>query len=112
MDNYEPPVYRAAYELTLAITRFVKDCHQDYKLTLGQRLQSEVLAMAVTIYHVNDSSDKANSLQKALDHCFFARMIMRLLLDIGIMKLETSVALNLKIDEVAKQLSGWKKSIL
>ncbi len=115
MDNHEPPVYRSAYELALAITRFVKDCPGEYKLTLGQRLQSEVLNMFNVIQHVNEknnNADKANDLQKALNQCFYLRMILRLMLDISIMKMETSVALNFKIDDVAKQLTGWRKSMI
>ncbi len=115
MDNQEPPVYRAAYELTLAITRFVKDCPGEYKLTLGQRLQSEVLDIFNIIQHVNeksDNSEKVKELQKALNLCFSIRMILRLMLDISIMKMETSVALNFKIDDVAKQLTGWRKSMI
>ena len=115
MDNHEPPVYRAAYELTLAITRLVKDCRPDYKMTLGQRLQSETLDMSAVIHHINEAGEnagKAKSLQKALSHCFYIRMILRLMLDISIIKLETSLILNLKIDDVAKQLNAWRKSML
>jgi len=110
MTNQDPPVYRAAYELTLAVSRYVKDCHPSYKLTLGHLLQRKVLEMEETIYHVNDSSDKVATLQRALDDCYFIRMIIRLLLDLNIMKLETSIAINFKIDETAKQLAGWKNS--
>jgi len=111
MDNFrEPPVYRAAYDLTLAASRFVKDCHPDYKNTLGLLLQKQVLEMEEAVYRANDDQDKAAVLQRALDGCHFVRMIVRLLLDLNLMKLETNVALNLKIDEVARQLAGWKRS--
>lgn len=110
MDNQEPPVYRAAYELTIVVCRFVKDCDKDYKLTLGLLMQSEVLTMELALYHVNDGDNKSGCIQTALDSCYAVRMIVRLLLDLGIMKLETSVALNIKIEEVARQLGGWKKA--
>ena len=115
MNHNEPPVYRSTYELTVAITRFVKDCHPDYKLTLGQRLQAEVLTMSNIIYHVNEeevNEEKAKILKQALNHCFYIRMILRLMLDISIIKLETSVILNLKVDDVAKQITAWRKSVL
>ena len=111
MSNQEPPIYRSAYELTLSISRFVKDCHASYKLTLGHLLQKEVLQMEATIYHANDQADKALALQTALDSCYFIRIIVRLFLDLNIMKLETNIDLNLKIDETARQLAGWKKSL-
>lgn len=112
MDNREPPIYRVAYELTIAITRYVKDCHQDYKLTLGQTLQKAVLDLQTGIYRINESADRLAALQHSINDCFFIRMILRLLLDINIMKLETSIALNLLLEEVSKQLGGWRKSLL
>ena len=111
MTNQEPPIYRATYELTVAITRFLKFCPNDYKPTLGMLLQTEILKMEAVVFHVNDSENKRNSIQKALDSCYFVRMIIRLFLDLAIMKLETNIALNNYIDECAKQLAGWKKSM-
>jgi len=110
MNDQEPPVYRAAYDLTIAVSRYVKDCDKEYKGTLGLLMQSEVLALELSLYHVNDG-DKLNLIQKALDSCYATRMIARLLLDLGIMKLETSISINLKIEEVGRQLGGWKKSL-
>jgi len=110
MDYQEPPVYRAAYELTLAICRLVKDCPKDYKDNLGRQLQEEALKLETIIYRVNDSENKAVSLQAALASCYLIRMIIRLFLDLGQMKIETNISLNLKIEEVAKQLAGWKKA--
>lgn len=110
MSDQEPPVYRAAYELTIDVCRYVKDCKEDYKGTLGLLMQTEVLNMEMALYHVNDG-EKLDLIQKALDSCYAIRMIARLLLDLGVMKLETSIAINLKIEEVARQLGGWKKSL-
>lgn len=110
MNNQEPPIYRAAYELTIEICRYVKDCKEDYKSTLGLLMQTEVLNMEIALYHVNDG-DKLGLIQKALDSCYTIRMIARLLLDLGVMKLETSISVNMKIEEVARQLGGWRKSL-
>jgi|GEM_PF-1747355 len=116
MDNiHEPPVYRAAYELTLAVCRFVKDCHPDYKTTLGLILQQDVLRLEASLYQINDSEDnetKRRAIQKALDACYQVRMLIRLLIDLGVMKIETNISLNLKIEETSRQLAGWKKHIV
>ncbi|MFA5024680.1 MAG: four helix bundle protein [Patescibacteria group bacterium] len=113
IDTHEPPVYRAAYELTIAVCRFVKDCHPDYKNTLGLLLQQEALRLEAELYRVNEAENneqKVKAIQKVLDACYQTRMIIRLLIDLGIMKVETNIALNLKIEETAKQLAGWKKA--
>lgn len=110
MENQEPPVYRAAYELTIAVCRYVKDCDEKYKGSLGLLLQTKVLEMEMALYHVNDGENKLGFIQKALDSCYAVRMLTRLLLDLGAIKLETSILLNMKIEEVGRQLGGWKKA--
>lgn len=110
MNDQEPPVYRAAYELTIAVCRYVKDCDKSYQGTIGLLLQSEVLNLELALYHANDAGDKIASIQKALDSCYAVRMMVRLLLDLGAMKLETSILVNMKIEEVGRQLGGWKKA--
>jgi hypothetical protein len=112
MDNQEPPVYRAAYELTIDVCRYVKDCDKSYQGTIGLLLQKEVMNMELALYHANDAENKIASIQRALDSCYAVRMIIRLLLDLGVMKLETSISINLKIEEVARQMGGWKKSLV
>lgn len=111
MTNLEPPIYRATYELTIACSRFVADCHEKYKSTLGLLLQTEVLKLEATVFRINESENKILAIQRAIDSCYFVRMIVRLFLDLSIMKLETNVLLNNDIDECAKQLAGWKKSL-
>lgn len=114
MSQYqEPPIYRAAYDLCLSTIRFVKDCHPDYKTTIGALLQKEALDLLMNVYRVNEAEtpiEKVNTIKGALNCCYTVRVISRLLLDLGIIKLETSINLDNKIEETAKQLSGWKKS--
>ncbi len=112
MSNNEPPVYRAAYELTLMLFRWAKDCPKDYQPSLGFLVQEEAIKLESALCHCQEAPDKPALLQKALGSCFLIRLILRLLLDLGFVKIETSVAINLKIDDVANQLSGWRKSLL
>ena len=110
MDNREPPLYKAAYEFTLVASRFVRDCHPAYKLTLGHSLQEKTLAMQAVIYQVNEHSDKVLALQIALDRAYFIKMLLRLFLDMNLMKLETNITLHGLLEDVTKQLHGWKKA--
>ncbi len=110
MDYREPPIYKAAYEFTLAATRFVRDCDRAYKLTLGHLLQSKTLSMQTAIYEINEVDNKVLALQIALDRAYYLKMILRLFLDLNLMKLETNLNLHGLLEEVIKQLQGWKKS--
>ena len=110
LDNREPPLYKASYELTLAITRFVRDCEKQYKMTLGQTLQNRTLLLQAAIYQVNEKTDKVLAIQIALDQAFFIKMLLRLFLDMNLMKLEVNVVLHALLEDVTKQLQGWKKA--
>jgi len=112
MDTREPPLYKVAYEFTLAATRFVRDCHPAYKLTLGHSLQEKTLAMQTVIYQINERDNKVLALQTALDRAYFIKMLLRLFLDMNLMKLETNITLHGLLEDVTKQLHGWKKAQL
>ncbi len=110
MDDREPPIYKASYELTLAITRFVRDCDPGYKMTLGQTLQNRVMLLQAAIYQVNEKLDKILAIQMALNQAYFIKMLLRIFLDMNLMKLETNIILHGLLEDATKQLQGWKKS--
>ncbi len=108
----EPLVYRFFYELSLAISRYVKDCNLNYKSTLGLLMQEEVLKMAKEIYHIHDCEDKVRIIKNLIGSLYIIRLAIRLLLDLGVMKIETNISLNNLIEKNKDQLIGWQKSIL
>jgi hypothetical protein len=111
LDKQAPPIYKTSYNLTLAIIRLVRDCDNDYRMTLGQTLQTRVLLLQIAIYQINEKEDKSSAIQVALNHIFFIKMMLRLFLDINLIKLEVNIALNILSEEVIKQLQGWKNSL-
>ena len=110
MDHREPPIYKASYEFTLAATRFVRDCDGAYKFTLGHLLQSKTLDMQTTIYQINEAENKGLALQIALNRAYYLKMLLRLFMDMSLMKLEVNITLHSLLEEVTKQLQGWKKA--
>lgn len=112
MKYKEPPVYRVSYEMSISVLRFVRDLPVKYQHGLGLILETKTIEMQDVIYRVNESEDKVKAIQVALGKAYFIRMALRLFLDLGLMKTETNVSLNVKIEEVLKQLSGWRDSLL
>ena len=49
----ELPVYKASYDLLLAIFHFVKNFTKEFKYTLGEKLKNETLEMLINIYRAN-----------------------------------------------------------
>ena len=61
------PVYKAAYDLLLAIFRFTKDFGKEYKDTVGESLKKETIELLTLIYRANVKRDKHEVLQEALE---------------------------------------------
>jgi len=54
----ELPVYKATYDLLLAIFRFTKDFVKEYKCTVGESLKKETIELLTLIYRANVKRDK------------------------------------------------------
>ncbi len=106
----EPLVYRRAYELTLVICRYVKDMKSDYKMSLGFLLQKEALEFIHSVYLINDSDNKQVATKVVINRLYFLRSNIRLLLDLGGMKLETNVLINDCLENTLAQLLAWQKN--
>jgi hypothetical protein len=46
----ELPVYKATYDLLLAIFKFTKDFNKEYKYTVGESLIKATIALITVIY--------------------------------------------------------------
>ena len=54
MANYdELPVYKATYDLLLAIFQFTKSFSKEYKYTVGESLKKETIDLITLIYRAN-----------------------------------------------------------
>ncbi len=58
------PVYKATYDLLLAIFQFTKEFSKEYKYTVGESLKKETIALLTLIYRANVTREKDEVLQK------------------------------------------------
>jgi hypothetical protein len=66
MGKYdELPVYKASYDLLIAIFRFTREFNREYKYTVGESLKKETLELITLIYRANSKTDKRETLQSA-----------------------------------------------
>lgn len=54
--------------------------------------------------------NKLGAINEAIYSLFFIKIMLRLFLDLNLMSLETNVLLMNKLEDLSKQLHGWKKS--
>ncbi|MFH0999802.1 MAG: four helix bundle protein [Bacteroidota bacterium] len=58
-------LYKATYDLLLAIFQFTKEFSKEYKYTVGESLKKETIELLVLIYRANSQRNKQETLQKA-----------------------------------------------
>jgi len=111
MAHYnELPVYKATYDLLLAIFQFTKEFSKEYKYTVGESLKKETIELLTLIYRANTIYQKADVLQMAREQIEVIRLLIRVMKDMKQINLEKFVKINQAVENVSKQLAGWQKS--
>jgi hypothetical protein len=105
----EFPVYKATYDLLLAIFQFTKAFSKEYKYTVGESLKKETVELTTLIYRANSRSDKVETLQAAREHIEVIRLLVRLMKDMRQIGINPFVAVNEQVENVSRQLTGWQK---
>jgi hypothetical protein len=105
------PVYKASYDMLLAIFAFTKNFSREYKYTIGERLKNEVIELFILIYRANSTYNKADILKLAREQVEIIRVLIRVMKDMKQISLSSFVAINQNVENVSKQLAGWHKSV-
>ena len=105
----ELPVYKASYDLLLAIFQFTKNFNKEYKYTVGESLKKETIELITLIYRANSRTDKVETLQTAREHIEVIRLLVRLMKDMHQIGIKPFVAVNEQVENVSRQLTGWQK---
>lgn len=111
MGQYnELPVYKATYDLLLSIFQFTRDFSREYKYTVGESLKKETIELLTLIYRANSKYQKVEILQTAREQIEVIRLLIRLMKDMKQISLGKFVKINVVVENVSKQLTGWQKS--
>ena len=107
----ELPVYKASYDLLIAIFEFSGHFKKEYKYTVGESLKKETIELLTLIYRANSRTDKKEVLQEARERIEVIWLFIRLMKDMKQINLKKFVEINKTVENVSKQLTGWQKSI-
>lgn len=107
----ELPVYKATYDLLLAIFMFTGNFKKEFKYTVGESLKKETIELLTLIYRANSRYDKNEVLQAAREQIEVIRLLIRLMKDMHQIGIEKFVQVNQSVENVSKQLTGWQKSL-
>jgi hypothetical protein len=107
----ELPVYKATYDLLLAIFMFTREFKKEFKYTVGESLKKETIELLTLIYRANSRYDKNDVLQTAREQIEVIRLLIRLMKDMHQISIDKFVKINQSVENVSKQLAGWQKSV-
>jgi len=105
------PVYKATYDLLLAIFQFTKDFSKEYKYTVGESLKKETTELLTLIFRANTRKDKHDILREARERIEVIRLFIRLMEDLRQISMKNFVTINQRVEDESKQLTGWQKSL-
>jgi hypothetical protein len=112
MANYdELPVYKASYDLLLEVFSFAKEFKREYKHTIGEDLKKETVKLIILFYRINSGESKIKFLKVARIRVETIRLLVRLTKDLHLINVKKFVALNKRIENVSRQLTGWQRSV-
>ncbi|MDD2636022.1 MAG: four helix bundle protein [Bacteroidales bacterium] len=102
----ELPVYKATYDLFLAIFQFTKEFSKEYKYNIGESLKKETIELLTLIYRANTRCQKTDVLQMAREQIEVIRLLIRVMKDMKQINIEKFVQINHSVENVSKQLNG------
>ncbi len=104
------PVFKKVYDLLLAVYKMTSGLSREYKYTIGEKLKNEVLELLLGIYRANLSWEKEIDIDQCRESAETVRLMIRVLCDLKQINMKKMIALNALIENISKQLSGWRKS--
>ncbi len=110
MNYNELPVYKATYDLFLEIFRFTKNFNKEYKYTVGESIKNETLDLIMLIYRANSKRNRKEIIIEAREKVEVIRLYIRLMKDLQQISIKRFVQVNIQLENVSKQLTGWQKS--
>jgi hypothetical protein len=108
----ELPVYKASYDLVLAVFTLIKNFKKEYKYTIGEKVKNEAIEVITNVYRANCTTDKTPYITKARENIEVLRLYLRLLHDLRQITIQQLVAMNSRVENISKQLAGWHKAQL
>lgn len=103
------PIYAACRQLMVECAITVKQFPREYRYTLGQQIQNEVVQMVALIVRANSSRQKRDALRELAERIAVVEALIKLAHDIRILSAKRLATLGPLVDSIGKQIGGWLK---
>lgn len=104
------PVYKVCYDLILLLFSSGRHMQRDYRFTLGESMNKELIALMSNIYRANCRVEKKELIAQARENLEIVRLMLRLSMELKQVPLKTFATASEKIENISKQLTAWEKS--
>ena len=111
MAQYDTlPIYKSTYDFLLRVMHAVTHYPREYKYTLGEKLQNEVINLIILIYKVNTTKSKVEFLKQMEEQIQLVYLLLRISHDMKLMPTEKYAGIVEMADNIASQAKGWLRS--
>ena len=102
------PVFQKAYDLNLEIFRTTHSFPREYKYSLGQKIKEISSELLDLIVIANSKENKGPYFSEIEIRIERLRIQLRTAYDLGVIKTRRLEFLNRLLEEISKQVSGWR----
>lgn len=102
------PIFQAAYDLNLEIHRRTDSFPRAHRYTMGEKLKNMTLDFIDLVIEANSQKEKTEILRRGEILLERLKIHVRTCFDLQIMGRIGFEFVSRKIDEIARQLQGWK----
>lgn len=107
---YDLKVFRDVYLLILKVFEYTQDFSREYKYTLGQDMKRDAIVLVRSIYRANKAKSKTEYLEAFLDDFEILKLEIRLCVDMKILSIKKQAEMASLIDNIGRQITGWRNS--
>lgn len=108
MAKYDTlPIYKATYDVLLRTMHAISHFPREYKYSLGEKIQNEMIELVISIYKANSNHNKRDFLSRMQEQIQLIYLLLRISHDMKLMPTEKYAGIVEMIDEVASQAKGW-----
>ncbi|HIS35766.1 TPA: four helix bundle protein [Candidatus Scatousia excrementigallinarum] len=112
MAQYEHlPIYKTTYDLLIELMHVTKDFPREFKYSIGEKIQINIVELLVEIYKANSARDKKIFIEALLEKVQFLNLFLRIAFDLKLIPINRYSSFIEKTSSIAKQANGWLQSI-
>lgn len=103
-------IYKKSFDFLVKLTQITSNFQRDFRFTIGEKLNSTTIGFIVLIYKANSAkeSERVEYILRLLDELQKITVLTRLATELKNIPRERYMELALMLEDIEKQLNGWK----